>query len=100
MYELEVETGSGKNRKTVFSGLFLNIVLDKTLQSDMKIVYNTTKDFGILKTLFADKDKVDLENIDFEKMYDVYCNDQIYARKIITLNFMEKLLYATNKFNK
>lgn len=100
MYELEVETGSGKHRRTVFSGLFLHIVLDKTLQSDMKIVCNTSKDFGIIKTLFANEDKVNLENIDFENKYDVYCLDQIYARKIITLNFMEKLLYATEKLNR
>ncbi|MDF2865605.1 MAG: putative galanin [Clostridia bacterium] len=100
MCELEVQTGSGKNRHTVFSGIFLNIVLDKKLQSDMKIVYNTSKDFGIIKTLFANEDKVNLENIEFENEYDVYCSDQIYARKIITLTFMEKLLYATNKLNR
>ncbi len=100
MCELEVQTGSGKNRHTVFSGIFLNIVLDKKMQSDMKIVYNTSKDFGIIKTLFANEDKVNLENIEFENEYDVYCSDQIYARKIITLTFMEKLLYATNKLNR
>jgi|GEM_PF-2473999 len=99
LYELQVETGSGKNRKTVFSGLFLNIVLDKTLKCDMKIGYNTSKDFGIIKTLFANEDKVNLENIEFENKYDVYCSDQIYARKIITLTFMEKLLFATDKLN-
>lgn len=100
MYELKVESGSGKSKSTVFSGLFLHIALDKTMQSNMKIVCNTSKDFGIFKTLFADEDKVNLENIDFENNYDVYCSDQIYARKIITLNFMEKLLHATYKLNR
>jgi len=100
MYELKVEKGSGKSRSTIFEGLFINIVLDKTLKSDIKIVYNTSKDFGILKTLFANEDKVNLENIEFENKYDVYSQDQIYARKIITLTFMEKLLCATNKLNK
>jgi hypothetical protein len=99
IYELRVETGSGKHKRTVFYGLFIDVVLDKNLKSDMKIVYNTTKDFGIIKTLFANEDKVNLENIDFENKYDVYCKDQIYARKIITLTFMEKLLYVTNKLN-
>jgi hypothetical protein len=99
MYELQIETGSGKNRRTVFSGLFLNVALDKPLKADMKIVYNTSKDFGIIKTLFANEDKVNLENVDFEKEFDVYCPDQIYARKIITLVFMEKLLLATSKLN-
>lgn len=100
IYELDVETGSGKHRRTVFNGLFLNMKLDTPLKSDMKIVYNTTKDFGIIKTLFANDQKVNLENIDFEEKYDVYCADQIYARKIITLTFMEKLLYATNKLKR
>ncbi len=100
MYELAVETGSGKSRTIVFSGLFINIILDKSLKTDMKIVYNTTKDYGLIKTLFANEDKVNLENIDFENMYDVYCKDQIYARKIITLSFMEKLIDVTNKYKR
>lgn len=99
MIELTVESGSGKSRTTVFEGVFVNIVLDKNIKNDMKIVNNSTKDFGIFKSLFPNEDKVNLENMEFEEKYDVYCADQIYARKIITLTFMEKLLYATNKLN-
>lgn len=100
MSELKVEAGSGKNRKTVFEGVFINVTLDKNIESFIKIISNSTKDFGIIKTLFPNEDKVNLENMEFEEIYDVYCKDQIYARKIITLPFMEKLIYATNKLER
>lgn len=99
IYELEVTHGQGKQEKKVFSGLFAHIVLNKSFKSDVKIIYNKHKDFGIIKSMFANEDKVNLENIEFEENYDVYCTDQIYARRILTLTFMEKLLQATDKIN-
>lgn len=98
--ELSVEVSNGKNSTTVFAGVFLHIKLQKNFRSNIKILNNTTKDFGIIKTLFPNEDKVNLENIEFENKYDVYSSDQIYARKIITLTFMEKLLYIAEKLDK
>lgn len=44
--------------------------------------------------------RVKLENIDFEKKFDVYCKDQIESRKILTSDFMYRILDFSNKINK
>lgn len=93
----ELSVTSGRN--VLFGGLFIPIELDKSVKADIKIVYNIAKDYGLLKTLFHDSYKVNLENIDFEQKYDVYSKDQVYARKMLTLTFMEKLMQVTNKLN-
>ena len=44
------------------------------------------------KALGADKKVVRLENPEFERYFEVYSNDQVASRKIITLLFMEKMV--------
>jgi len=43
------------------------------------------------------RNKIDLENIDFEKMYNVYSEDQIESRMIVNPAFMEKITSLTRK---
>ena len=44
------------------------------------------------KALGADKKVVRLENPEFERFFEVYSNEQVASRKIITLLFMEKMV--------
>ena len=44
------------------------------------------------KALGADKKVVRLENPEFERYFEVYSNEQVASRKIITLVFMEKMV--------
>lgn len=44
------------------------------------------------KALGGDKKVVRLENPEFERFFEVYSNDQVASRKIITLVFMEKMV--------
>lgn len=44
------------------------------------------------KALGTNKKIVRLENPEFERYFEVYCNDQVAARKIVTLSFMEKMV--------
>lgn len=46
------------------------------------------------------KNRVNLENIEFEKEFDVYCDDQILARQILTPAFMYRIYDYVNKINK
>jgi len=100
IFEFLFDSTSNNIEKTIFWGIFVNTIIDNPIKSDIRITSNKYKDYGLVKTIFCDANKVNLENIDFEKKYDVYCNDQIYARKLITLGFMEKLLNFTNRINK
>lgn len=43
------------------------------------------------------KKRVVLEDVDFEKIYDVHCDDEISSRMILTPVFIEKLLHLTKK---
>lgn len=103
----ETKTKEGKyNRETLFKGFFtikdkdipstLNIVIFPDVNN--KILNNLSED---VRKLFGDKEKsVKLENVEFERNFEVVSNDQVAARKIITLEFMEKLLEIKNKLNK
>ncbi len=44
-----------------------------------------------------EKLRVKLENIEFEKFFDVYCDDQVTSRMIITPAFMDRLVQFAQK---
>lgn len=46
------------------------------------------------------KNRVKLENIEFEKEFDVYCEDQIESRKLLTPSFMYRLVDFVNKISR
>lgn len=48
---------------------------------------------------FPDLQKINLEDVEFEKKYDVYCADQIEARYLLTTAFMERLNNIKFAFN-
>jgi hypothetical protein len=97
--ELKLEHGSGDNRKTVFDGLLVSIDLPR----DTNAVTAVISDAGAIGN-FADRmkaqpmlagqkrERVRLEDPEFEKVYEVYGTDQIAARALLHPAFMEKLL--------
>jgi hypothetical protein len=89
--ELKLEYGSGDNRKTVFDGLLVTIDLPR----DTGAVTAVISDAGAIGN-FADRmkgrERVRLEDPEFEKVYEVYGTDQIAARALLHPAFMEGLL--------
>lgn len=63
--------------------------LDITPDFRNKFANKVVSDF---KKMLGNKDVVRLENPEFERYFEVYSDNQIEARKVITLEFMEKLL--------
>lgn len=92
--------GSGKNRRTVtiFKGLIIRLDFNKNFQGHTVVVPDSES--KILGGLFGEaesrrrKDLARLENVEFEKIYSVYCTDQQEARYILTPKFMELVLQA------
>ncbi len=86
--------GSGKSRRTVtvFKGIF--ILLDMNKNFSGKTILK--KDAGKIGNWFTDKfnklENVALEDPVFEKQFEVYSNDQVEARYLLTTSFMERLL--------
>ena len=62
-----------------------------------------TRDYGFLNSLqstFSNLDRVFLEDVVFEKKFAAFSTDQIEARYLLTVSFMERLLDIENRFPK
>jgi len=84
--ELNVIQGSGKNRHTIFSGIFFVADFNKEFKG---------KTLVLNRSFFGRRDYDDivkLENPDFEREYIVYSNDQVEARYILSPALMERIL--------
>jgi hypothetical protein len=91
--ELKLESGSGKDRSTVFNGLLVTIDLPRDTNAVIAVVSDEGA-FGNFRDRMkaSNRQRVRLEDPVFEKIYEVYGTDQIAARALLHPAFMEKLL--------
>lgn len=84
--------------ETVFSGTIIKLQINKKFNSTTII----KKDLGFLFNLMRGEGltRVKLEDPIFEKEFEVYSDDQMEARYLITPTFMERLLEFKKIFNK
>lgn len=87
--------GSRKHRTTVFEGVVVKIDLNKTFNSHTVIKPNLVFNISPVKNL----NHTQLEDIQFNKKFDVYTNDEIEARVLITPIFMERLKNMKTAFS-
>ena len=89
-------TGSGKNRRTVtyFKGVFVVLDMNKNFKGHTVILPD-----GIFKIEPDGLRHTTLEDIKFEKKFDVYTDDEIEARYLITTSFMDRLNEMKTAFN-
>lgn len=85
--EAEYEIGSGKSRRTVFKGVIIKLDMNKPFKSHTVIKPDTLMNISPLPNLHHTQ----LEDIQFNKKFDVYTNDEIGARVLITPAFMDRL---------
>jgi Protein of unknown function (DUF3137) len=92
--ELKRKTRDSKGRvrhTTVFDGIFISFSFGKRFNGKTVVF----KDMGTLgnwfKDTFSKLERVALEDPHFEKMFEVYADDQIEARYLLTPAFMERL---------
>ncbi|QXQ05737.1 DUF3137 domain-containing protein [Sphingosinicellaceae bacterium] len=89
--ELSLHKGSGDDRRTVFNGLIAQIDLPRGLSGDTAII----ADEGMAGTvrdwmMRGDRQRVRVEDPEFEAAWQVYGTDQIGARALLTPAFMER----------
>lgn len=83
--EIELERKGGKNDTTVFHGLLLVLSVDTPfLGTTMVLDHSRPAPAGLMP--------VRLEDPRFASIYDVYGNDQVEARTVLTPAVMERLL--------
>ena len=86
--DFKYEHGSGKDRKVsqIFDGIILKIEAKKFFESHTLI-----RPDSIFKGAIKGLKRTELEDVIFENKYDVYTDDEVKARVIITTAFMERL---------
>lgn len=91
-----VRTNKGSRRVTIFDGIIIELDMNK--QFNGQTVVKT--DHGIFNRFHcvANMENVKLEDVVFEKHFEVYSTDQIEARYVLTTAFMERILQLKQVF--
>jgi hypothetical protein len=76
---------------TKFHGIFAKIVIDKSINSELKIKQNGSFIFG--------KNKLEMDSSEFEKYFDVSATNKIIGMQLLTADVMEELINFINKTN-
>lgn len=100
--EARLQCRSGDDTRTVFDGLLIEIRLPRNLTGTTVVLADEGM-FGNLKARWQSgaMEPVRLEDPRFEKRFEVYSDDQIEARALLTPAFMERFtaLAATSAFS-
>lgn len=76
---------------TIFNGLFGKITLDKSINTNLII----KKDNGFE---FISIPKLEMDSSEFEKAFDVYCDNNIIGMQLLTSDIQEDILTLYNKY--
>lgn len=74
---------------TKFYGLFAKITLDKSINSELKIMPNGY--------IVFEKDRLNMDSSEFEKCFDVKASNKIVGMQLLTADIMEELVDFENK---
>lgn len=78
----------GKHTERIFEGLTVRINLPKNINTKIKLEFK----YNLFGNEAFDSKDVRLDMTEFEKYFDVHCEDKILAMRIFTSEIMEKLL--------
>ena len=104
--ETRTRDSDGKERKsveTIFRGLFFVADFNKKFVGETIVLPDTAESiFGSVGTMFQkwnmSRDQlVKMEDVDFEKAFAVYSNDQVEARYILSTSLMQRILQFKEK---
>ncbi len=81
---------------TIFKGRYYEITTERIFPEPIHILNNNTTLFGKRNSL----EKIELEWIDFNKMFDVFSSSQFETFKLLKPNVMEQIVHLKRKYNK
>ena len=91
-----------KNGGTYYDKVFRGIIIDLTFNKALKGTTIIRKDSGILGNLFHEKlsnlKDIKLEDPKFNKIFQVYSDDEVEARYVLSVSFMERLKELSEAF--
>lgn len=86
-----------KGESTVFEGIMILLDFPKKFNGQT-VVLKDWGPFNLFHTTEKKLDKIKLEDVIFEKEFEVYGSDQIEARYLLTAAFMERILLVRDAF--
>lgn len=93
--ELKATVPGDKKRVQIFSGLFIKIDMNKKVNSHTVVFEDCSlKSLSGLTHLplsFSGFSKTEMEDPEFNSMFDVYTTDEVEARYVLTTSFIERL---------
>lgn len=91
--EMTVTSGGGENKQTIFNGFVVELGLPHNTNAVIAVVADQG-DLGNIadRMRIKGRQRIRLEDPEFEKAYEVYGTDQIEGRALLNPAFMEKLL--------
>lgn len=75
----------------LFRGVVAEFTMSKNFKGHTLVFENSSENYFIKNILSNGYEKVNLEDIEFNRIFSVYTTDQIEARYVLTTRFMEKL---------
>ena len=89
-------TKRGSRKVEVFKGIAVRLDLNKNFTSKTIVL----KDAGIFNRFqsFSRPERIKLEDVHFEKLFEVYGTDQIEARRLLTPAFMERIIHLKDLY--
>lgn len=101
--ENKITQGTGKNSTTTFEGLFIKLKMRKQVDSHTIVAQDGSFEKFMtnfyLPSKFEGLEKTELEDPEFNKMFDVHTDDEVGARYILTVSFMERLKRLKEVYN-
>ena len=92
--ESEYDVGRGRNRRIVFNGVIVKLDMNKSFTGHTVIKPNSLMHISPSSKLRF----TEFEDIEFNKKFDVFTNDEVDARYLITPTFMVRLKNMTTAF--
>ena len=92
-------TSKTRSHKTIFDGVVISLSVKKPFEGQTIIMRDRGMFGNFLKSKFATSlEKAGLEDPKFEDIFEVFTNDQVEARYLLTTSFMERLLELNDVF--
>ena len=102
LFETVLERARKSKNGTYYDKVFRGIIIDLTFNKALKGTTIIRKDSGIIGNLFHEKlsnlKDIKLEDPKFNKIFQVYSDDEVEARYVLSVSFMERLKELSEAF--
>ncbi|MGD9581522.1 MAG: DUF3137 domain-containing protein [Vampirovibrionia bacterium] len=98
--EEEYEDSDGDSHyKTVFKGIFVILTFNRNFSGKTFIIKDKGKILNFFKKASTSLTRIELENKEFDKHYEVYSTNQIETQSILSTEFQKQIIQLAKSFH-